>query len=65
MAWASVIVVVVVDHGIVDHSSAIDDFDLGAVMGIRRIIVKHIAVVNASIRDKYPVSGWNIDPYID
>jgi hypothetical protein len=65
MAWASVIVVVVVDHGIVDHSGTVDDFDLGAVMSIRSIVVEYVSVVDASIRDKYPVSGWNIDPYID
>lgn len=65
MARSRVVVVVVVDHGIIDHSSPVDDFDLGSVMRIGCIVVEDISVVNASVRDKHPVSCRNVDPHID
>jgi hypothetical protein len=57
MAWTCVVVVIIVDHRIVDHSGSVDDFDLGAVVCKRRVVVENISLVYPSIRDKQPVSS--------
>jgi hypothetical protein len=52
MAWACIVVVVVIDHSIVDHSGAVDDLDFGAVMCVGCIEVEDISMVDPAIRDK-------------
>lgn len=64
-ARSSVHGVVVIYYGIVHHSSPIDDFNLGAVMRIRRIEAPNIVMVDSGSWNKYPVTGWNIDSNVD
>lgn len=64
-AWTSVHIIVVVHDGVIDDCGTVDDFNLGAVMRIGSIVSVHISMIDATMRDKYPVSGWDIDAHID
>lgn len=58
-------IIVVVHDGIVDDSGTVDDFDFGAVMRIGSIVSIHISMIDATMRDKHPVTSRDIDAYVD